>query len=74
MPLGFRLTDLERAVVDALGARGVLDAKEIAEIAHVEDGAVWGRALMAKLASYGLDVIEPGRERAGVVTFALRVR
>jgi hypothetical protein len=74
LPLGFRLTRPERAVVDALGARGLLDASEIAEIAEVEDGAAWARGLMAKLAEHGLDLIEPGAGRAGVATFALRAR
>jgi hypothetical protein len=70
-PLGFRLSDAERAVLNALGTRP-LRASEVAQIAGVPDGAVWMAALMARLADHGIDLIAPGDEIAGEPSYMLR--
>lgn len=70
-PLGFRLSDTERAVLNALG-NGALRASEVAQIAGVDDGATWMSALMARLADHGIDLIAPGDEVAGEPSYLLR--
>jgi hypothetical protein len=71
MPLGFRLSAAEREVLNALGKRGELGAVEIAALAGTGDGARWMRALIAKLAEHGLDLVVAG-EGKGEPRFSLR--
>lgn len=59
MPAGFRLTEEERRVLDALEAAGSLTASRIAALIGVADGIAWMAGFMAKLAGYGLDVVGP---------------
>jgi len=72
MPLGFRLTRAEREVLNRLGAGVALRAREVASIAHVEDGITWMDELMTKLANHGLDIVAPGDDADGEPTYILR--
>ncbi len=72
MPLGFTLTDQERLVLNALGKADALTASEVGEIIGVGNGIGWMEELMNKLAEHGLDLIQPGRDRAGEPTYVLR--
>ncbi len=72
VPLGFRLSDAERNVLNALGESSPLTARHVAEIAGAADGVEWMEALMAKLADHGIDLIEPGDDIAGEPTYLLR--
>jgi hypothetical protein len=72
MPVGFQLTDAERVVLDTLGDSERLTAPQIAEIAGVADGAAWMAQLMAKLTSFGLDIVAPGDEVDGAPSYLLR--
>jgi hypothetical protein len=72
IPVGFQLTTAERDVLDALGQAARLSASQIARIAGTGDGAVWMTAFMAKLSSFGLDLIRPGGHAGGEPTYTLR--
>lgn len=72
MPLGFRLDNTERTVIDRLAELGALDAHQVAEIAGVPDGESWMHGLMARLSEHGLDIVSPGGAVGGVPTFVLR--
>lgn len=72
MPMGFRLTDRERDVLNALGDVPFLTARKVSEIAGADDGVAWMEALMAKLADHGLDLIAPGDDDGGEPTYLLR--
>ena len=72
MPLGFRLSPLERDVLNALGKTDRLRASEIARIARVENAIQWMEDLMTKLAHHGLDLVIPGDDAQGEPTYVLR--
>ncbi len=72
MPLGFRLSREERAVLNALGDTDKLTARKVAEIAGVPDGVAWMEGLMSKLAEHGLDLVVPADDVAGEPTYCLR--
>jgi len=72
MPLGFRLTREERAVLNALGETDNLTARKVAEIAGVPDGVAWMEQLMSKLSEHGLDLVVPGDDLAGEPTYCIR--
>ncbi len=72
MPLGFRLSDPERDVLNALGKGGPLTASKIMEIAKVQNVIEWMDELMTKLSSQGLDLIVPGDDVDGEPTYLLR--
>jgi hypothetical protein len=72
MPVGFQLTATERHVLDALGQTARLSASQIARIAGIGDGAAWMTSFMAKLSSFGLDLIAPGGHAGGEPTYTLR--
>lgn len=72
MPLGFRLSDNERELLNALGKCGALKASEIAASIGVDNGIEWMDALIAKLSEHGLDLIEHGEEIDGEPTYTLR--
>jgi hypothetical protein len=57
MPLGFRLDDGERAVLDALGRTSQLGASQIAALVGVADGVEWMERLLKKLGEHGLDLV-----------------
>jgi hypothetical protein len=72
MPLGFRLSDTERDVLNALGKSDALTASQVARIAKVASGIEWMEELMNKLADHGLDLIAPGEDASGEPTYVLR--
>jgi hypothetical protein len=72
MPIGFRLDDAERIVLDALGGKSHLTASEVAALAGVHDGNAWMLALMKKFAALGLDLIAHGPPSGGEPTYLLR--
>ncbi len=72
MPLGFRLTELERNVLNALGKSEALTASQVGRLAQVEDAIGWMERFLSKLAEYGLDLIMPGQDRDGEPTYILR--
>lgn len=72
MPHGFQLTADERNVLNALGRTALMTAREIANVAHTDDGIAWMEALMTKLSECGLDIIALGPDRAGEPTYQLR--
>jgi len=72
MPLGFSLEPLERTVLNEIGSRGRLTARQIADIVGEADGLAWMEGLMRKLADHGLDIVEPGDDDRGEPTYVLR--
>lgn len=72
MPLGFELSASEREVLNALGRRGELTEREVAELASASDGAGWMESFVARLAEHGLDLVIPGDADGGGRVFALR--
>jgi hypothetical protein len=72
MPLGFRLSDAERDVLNALGKTDALRASQVAELVRVNNPVEWMEELMTKLSEHGLDLIVPGADAAGEPTYVLR--
>jgi hypothetical protein len=72
MPLGFRLDDAERAVLNELGKRPHLTAGEVGALAGVADGVAWMEHLMLKLGEHGLDLVAPGPAVGAEPTYVLR--
>lgn len=72
MPLGFRIDQAERAVLNALGQRDLLSASEVAALVGTDDGLSWMEAFMLRLAEHGLDLIVPYDDEDGESTYALR--
>ena len=70
MPLGFKLDDAERRVLDALG-KASLSATEVGALLDVEDAMSWMARFMDKLAELGLDLVTPGDDRDGEPTYIL---
>jgi hypothetical protein len=72
MPLGFRLSQTERDVLNALGRRPELTASEVAQIAGVANGITWMETLIGKLAEHGLDLVHCGEDQNNQPTYTLR--
>lgn len=72
MPIGFHLTGEELAVLDALDAAPSLTATRVAELVGTGDAVAWMQRLMAKLAGYGIDLIEATPGPGGELVYALR--
>ena len=72
MPLGFRLSDEERNVLNALGEADSLTAHQIGEMVGVADSVAWMETLIVKLTERGLDLIMPGNDLRGEPTYRLR--
>ena len=72
IPLGLSLTEEEYAVLDALGVTRTLTASGIAALVGTTDGAAWMDAFVAKLSSFGLDLIAVARDGRGEPTYVLR--
>lgn len=70
MPLGFKLDEAERRVLDALG-KASLSATEVGALLELEDAMSWMAAFMDKLAEFGLDLVTPGDDRDGEPTYIL---
>ncbi len=72
MPLGLQLSAVERDVLNALGEAPFLTARQVSEIAGVNDAMTWMEQLMSKLALHGIDLIAPGNDQNGEPTYVLR--
>jgi hypothetical protein len=72
MPIGFSLSDSERAVLNALGRERQLTARAIGKLVAVDDGVAWMDGLMTKLADHGIDIVAPGEDLDGEPTYVLR--
>lgn len=72
LPLGLRLTAAEHEVLHALGQAGALSVTRVAQLAATGDGASWMSALIAKLASCGLDLIATAEGSGGETMYVLR--
>jgi hypothetical protein len=73
MPIGFRLGEMERKVLNAMGSRTPLTAAQVSEISEDPDGLAFIQRLITKLATHGLDLIGRGPPAAdGSDTFILR--
>jgi hypothetical protein len=72
VPADFEIASVEREVLNALAERERLSARAIRELVGVVDAVAWMEALMAKLESYGLDLIAPGDAAGSEPTYVLR--
>ena len=72
VPADFQISQLERAVLNALGERDHLTGRAIGELVGVVDGVAWMEALVDKLEGYGLDLIGPGEASGSDPTYVLR--
>ena len=72
VPADFQISQLERAVLNALGERAHLSGRAVGELAGVVDGVAWMEALVDKLERYGLDLIAPGEASGSDPTYVLR--
>lgn len=72
VPADFQITQLERAVLNAMGECFHLTARAIGELVGVVDGVAWMEALVDKLERYGLDLVAPGEAAGSDPTYMLR--
>jgi hypothetical protein len=72
VPADFTITPHERDVINALGEREQLTARQIGQMIGVADPVTWMERLVLKLASYGLDLVAPGAPAGGEPTYVLR--
>ena len=72
VPADFAITPHERDVINALGERDQLTARQIGAMIGVADPVTWMERLVEKLASYGLDLVAPGAPAGGEPTYVLR--
>ena len=72
MPLGFRLSEEERNVLNGLGEADSLSARQIGDLTGVADPVTWMEALIIKLTERGLDLVVPGNDLDGEPTYRLR--
>ncbi|MCB9560791.1 MAG: hypothetical protein H6708_10330 [Kofleriaceae bacterium] len=71
VPSAFEISSHEREVLNALGERDYLSAREIGALVGVADPVGWMEQLIAKLGAYGLDIVAPGRIVGGEPTYVL---
>jgi hypothetical protein len=72
VPPDFQITSDEREVLNLLAERDRLTARAVRELVGVVDAVAWMEALMAKLESYGLDLVAPGEAHGSEPTYQLR--
>ena len=72
VPPDFEIAAIERDVLNALAERERLTARAIRELVGVVDAVAWMEALMAKLESYGIDLIAPGDAAGSEPTYVVR--
>jgi hypothetical protein len=72
VPADFAITPHEREVLNALGEKEQLTARQIGAMIGVADAVTWMERLVEKLAAYGLDLIAPGAPSGGEPTYVLR--
>lgn len=72
VPAEFAITPAERDVLNMLAESDVLTARAIRNLIGVEDAVAWMEALIAKLASHGLDIVAPGPAHGGEPTYRLQ--
>ena len=72
MPLGFKLEESERRLLNELGKRESMSAGEIATLLGLaEEPMAWMSRFMDKLAEFGLNLVAPGDDRDGEPTYIL---
>ncbi|MEZ4402330.1 MAG: hypothetical protein R3B06_20060 [Kofleriaceae bacterium] len=72
VPSDFQISSVERDVLNLLGERERLSARAVRELVGVVDAVAWMEALMAKLESYGIDLIAPGDAIGSEPTYRVR--
>jgi hypothetical protein len=72
VPSDFQISSIEREVLNVLAERERLSARTIREMVGVIDAVAWMESLMAKLESYGIDLIAPGDAAGSEPTYVLR--
>jgi len=72
VPADFAITPHEREVINALGERDQLTARQIGAMIGVADPVTWMERLVEKLSSYGLDLVAPGAPAGDEPTYVLR--
>lgn len=72
VPTDFQITTAERDVLNLLGERDRLDAREIGQLVGAADPVGWMEALVTKLESFGIDIVEPGDPRGPEPTYRLK--
>lgn len=72
VPSDFQISPVERDVLNALAEREQLSARAIRELVGVVDAVAWMEVLMAKLESYGIDLIAPGNPAGSEPTYVVR--
>lgn len=71
MPLGLKLEDPERRVLNALGTEKCICAADIGRLILVEDPVSWMNLFMDKLSELGLEIVAPGEDLDGEPTYIL---
>ena len=72
VPADFQISSVERDVLNVLAERERVTARAVRELVAVVDAVAWMEALMAKLESYGLDLIAPAEPDGSEPTYRLR--
>lgn len=72
VPADFQISSVERDVLNVLAERERLSARAVRELVGVIDAVAWMEALMAKLESYGIDLIAPGDADGSEPTYRVR--
>ncbi|MBK9035774.1 MAG: hypothetical protein IPL61_31745 [Myxococcales bacterium] len=72
VPADFQISSAERDVLNLLAERERVSARAVRELVGIIDAVAWMEALMAKLESFGLDLIAPGDADGSEPTYRLR--
>jgi hypothetical protein len=72
VPADFHISNVERAVLNALAERDHLSARAIGELVGVIDAVAWMEQLVSKLEQFGLDLVAPGEPSGSDPTYVLR--
>ena len=72
VPADFQISSVERDLLNVLADRERLSARMVRELVGVIDAVAWMEALMAKLESYGLDLVAPGDPDGSEPTYRVR--
>lgn len=71
MPIGLRLDDSERLILNELGKHPFLTASTIGTLLSETEPMEWMARFMDKLAEFGLDLVAPGADQEGEPTYLL---
>ena len=72
VPADFQISSIERDLLNVLAERERLSARMVRELVGVIDAVAWMESLMAKLESYGLDLVAPGDPDGSEPTYRVR--